>query len=319
MKKLAILLPVLLASCAGDALVDSGSAFYTGVPYGADIRQRMDISIPAHRRASLDAIVFLHGGALLRGRKSEYPRFLDAYRGKYLVATMNYRFVSSSVKVDDILDDMSDALVELKRQAGNHGVEINQVVLAGYSAGGYLALLYSYKNFEASPIPIAFCVGLSAVTDFSDIQYARFRYGIAIKDTHDVAEYFSRCTGKTITERDFPRTERGIPGYNWSAEALRHLQYISPRYYVRKGSPPAILVHDTADKTVPFSNAVAMDSALSAAGVDHVFIASADGLGHSLGQWYIPNGSRKYSPKLGKKIIANFNEYADRYLGNKTQ
>jgi acetyl esterase/lipase len=335
------------ASLNGNLSENSVSNEWKDIQYGNDERQKLDISIPANIRVvrklqfseqqplenacfaagrqetartvrestgfsnksidvSVNAILFIHGGGLIAGNKNEYPRFLDYYKDTMIVSTMNYRFVNKDVKVNDILEDIDAALTVLKTTAQDRGLTIGKVIIMGYSAGGYLALLYSYKYFESSPIPIAFCTGISAVTDFTDINYVNFSYR-RIRGLKGVTAYFSSCTGEKITENDLVNDE-------WNLKALHYLELISPHFYIKEGIPPTILVHDVADKTVPFSNSASLRSALNILKIPNVFIASPSKLGHSLGQIYIPNTSRKYDEKLELRILSTMKEYIELYV-----
>jgi len=53
------------------------------------------------------------------------------------------------------------------------------------------------------------------------------------------------------------------------AEAPELYKQADPRTHISKGVPPILILHGTADKTVPVADSEALAAALKAAGVEH--------------------------------------------------
>lgn len=72
--------------------------------------------------------------------------------------------VTNSVKMC-WLDEITACIGSLKKTLSGQGYKTPKIALAGFSAGGHLALLYSYSRAAESPIPIAFVFEKVGPTD----------------------------------------------------------------------------------------------------------------------------------------------------------
>jgi dipeptidyl aminopeptidase/acylaminoacyl peptidase len=83
-------------------------------------------------------------------------------------------------------------------------------------------------------------------------------------------------------------------------------RHASPITYVTKDDPPFLIVHGTADATVPFDQAVRLSEAQKQAGVDTTFIKIVGG-GHGIGGPEIERRVRAFLDKhlLGKDVAVS--------------
>jgi acetyl esterase/lipase len=278
---------------------------YLAISYGEDANQIFDMSVPNLHDGTADVFLFVHGGSLLNGDKNSYPRFLDTYRERCIFATMNYRFVNGySVHVDDILVDIDEAIKTIKHTAESNGIVPRKVIIMGHSAGAQVALLYSYTYFDRAVVPVAFCIGTASPADFTDPGYyalAKNKLGNFKEGVKTLLQLGALYTGNVLQESDVATDDL------FDQTASAYFTRISPVYFVSGDSPPTILVHDTADTTVPYSNATALRGALNALHVPNVLITSTDNLGHSLGEtgntWSTPGKEpAPWIPRLMHKI-----------------
>ena len=121
-------------------------------PYGTNVRQVIDVFLPANRsKTSTKVFVWIHGGGWVDGDKGEFAGFkpwLEAVQDDYAYISVNYRLFNisnGSNKFPSQEKDIKNALAYIKSQLGAWDVS-DDLVLAGGSAGGHLALLHSYKN-----------------------------------------------------------------------------------------------------------------------------------------------------------------------------
>ena len=156
----------------GIALVPCPVVAHTDIRFGDHARQSMDIYFPRNPRRMnepVGAFLFIHGGSWVAGNKEEYRMFaIPMAREGFVSATTNYR-LRPDATVAEMLEDIGLAIATLRETAERHGVEISSVALFGDSAGGHLALLYSYlqaddPSYEPA-LPISFVVARVPPTD----------------------------------------------------------------------------------------------------------------------------------------------------------
>lgn len=238
---------------------------YRNVAYGTAARQVMDVYYPdkpENIEGSVDAMLFIHGGAWSSGDKSVYASYCKKVaENGYVAATMNYRMFQQNATFVEMLEDINLAITKLKEKAEADGIEIDKIALMGASAGGHLSLLYAYTHYETSPLPIAFVVGQVAPVDFLDPNF-----GETLGD-HQLS-LISYLTGVQIINENFSEHEDIIKA-------------ASPYYHVTPDVPPTILCYGFKDTLVPYSNGVNLDAKLTEMGVEHTFLTYPNS-GHGL-------------------------------------
>ncbi len=147
-----------------------------GVTYGAHPRQVMDIYRPAGGSASLPVLAWFYGGAWQSGRRQDY-RFVAATlaRRGFLVAVPDYR-LHPEAGYPAFLHDAAGAVAMLRRRAAAWGGDAGHVVLAGHSAGAYIAAMLALdRRWLGARDGIAGAVGLAGPYEFLPIQGADIR------------------------------------------------------------------------------------------------------------------------------------------------
>ncbi|MDR0589348.1 MAG: alpha/beta hydrolase [Spirochaetaceae bacterium] len=296
-----------IVGCAStkEALTDIRYTLHGDLRYGSHERNLVDISIPM-RAAPEGVILFIHGGIWMYGDKSNCPVFLDTFRSRFVVASMSHRYLDETTHIPDLEDDVADAVAYIGEFCVQQRVDPGKLILMGHSSGAHLSMLYAYKHHGTSPIPIAFCVDMAGPADLGDTaflyNFKTLRWG---KLFYELAE---KATGHRIVEGD-------ITSEGYSESGLKILAAVSPIYFVTADSPPTIIVHDAADRLVPYANSSALNSVLTVYGVDHDFIALYSGIGHFLGVKILKGGALRYDKSLETRMIRVMNEYMDRYCG----
>ena len=254
---------------------------YQNIPYGPDESQRFDMSC---KERNVHAIVYIHGGAYFTGNRFEFPSFLADYAGNNLFASIDYRVINADndTHMGDILSDINAALIKITELAKENDINIKNFILAGHSAGGHIALLYSYKYFQKNEkLKIAACVSMAGPTDFTD-DAGWSSMGMWGEDTAVRLAFLSwmgtrltnyqRLTGKSIE----------LTQFNWTKqktypEFRKHIEEISPVSYVSKTRklPATLLVHARDDNQVPYSNALRLSALLDDTPTPHKLITPA--------------------------------------------
>jgi acetyl esterase/lipase len=309
MRKLSIGLLVLLglfslAGCVstGEPPLETHSTLYRDLPYGAHERNLVDISLPDG--ACEGTILFIHGGIWMYGGKENCPLLLDAFRDRFIVASMSHRYIDETVHIDGLEEDVAAAVAYIQEFAERNNADPGKLIIMGHSSGAHLAMLYAYKQHATSPILVAFCVDMAGPADLGDIAFLyNFKKLKWEKLFYQLGE---KAAGYHIVEGDIT-----AEGYNESRKKI--LEDISPLSFVTADSPPTIIVHDVADAVVPYSNSAVLNNVFNMYGIDHYFMASSSGIGHFLGAKAVKGGAMRYDKDLEPWIIRVMNEYIEKY------
>lgn len=250
-----------LSSIFGNIGKNTLTNYYSDIPYGSETRQKVDISYPAKASGDVGLVLMIHGGAWIYGDKSSYTDAIK-YSSQlgYVGASMNYRYISDSTNINDIMDDITSCLAVIKEHAEEKGVNITKVLLTGASAGAHLSLLYAYSRKAEAPVMPAAVVSYCGPTDLADWDYDHI-YNNAMGNSDFVSLLLSCACGKAVTTDNYK-----------SEEVQNELKKVSPLYYADANTVPTVLCHGSKDSIVPFADAVKLDAALTANGVTHEFV-----------------------------------------------
>lgn len=330
--KMKYILPffLLLASCASNsnynaAQIEKSWLDLGSISYGADSNQFVEITAPKNNDQNINVIFYVHG----YGNKMVDLTFLENYRNSYIIGKLDYRYPTpqkTDLSMDALLLDVHCGLEALKDTADANNIKLNKVIIIGNSLGATLALLYAYTFADKSPIPIAFCVTMSGLTDMTDAMIVKFteRLGKKIIQKHMLS------IGSILSKEEL--TTGDITELGFSDKAIDAFEKISPIYHVNQNVPPTIIVHNTNDKIIPFSNATSLKYALSTYNVPYIFIQSVTDYGHELGpnvanknslvfapaDARLPSSTpkrytRKLYPLLEYNVIESINKFIDKY------
>lgn len=141
-------LPCAILLAAWSTLVQADERpRFTDVAYGPAGEQRFDLYRPA-TAGSAPVILMVHGGGWRRGDKEmsrvvEHKRQRWLPRGIALVST-NYRMLPEAAPLEQARD-VARALAKLQQNAAAFGIDDEEVVLMGHSAGAHLIALLAAR------------------------------------------------------------------------------------------------------------------------------------------------------------------------------
>ncbi|MDB5847201.1 MAG: esterase [Rhodoferax sp.] len=174
---LAPLLSACSATGALDALVPKGTyQGRTGVAYGSDPRQRLDVYRPlgAPPPGGAPVVLFFYGGNWTRGERADY-RFVGEALASHGIVTLvaDYR-LSPEVRWDGLLRDSALALAWTLAHAAEQGGDPRRVMVMGHSAGAYNAAMLALDprwlgERGLKPDRLAGWIGLAGPYDFLPI------------------------------------------------------------------------------------------------------------------------------------------------------
>lgn len=277
---------------------DTVGTVKTDLEYGDGEANKFDLYLPAdHTKENYGLVVYLHPGGFTTGDKSgdaEMCKWLCA-KG-YVSASINYTLFSKEHPEANVYTqsvDIRNAVPYVVKAAENAGYHINQMAMAGGSAGGCLALLYAYRDVDSAPVPVKMVFEAVGPSSFYPEDWTNYGFD---QDTEEAkkgaAGLFSTMVGKTITPDMI-----GTPDYD---EAIKDA---SALLWVDEDTVPTVMAYGKYDKVQPYLGAVRLDKALTEAGVKHEFIV-CEHSGHGL-----QNDNKKFGEYMEK-----VEEYLDTYL-----
>ncbi|OPZ27076.1 MAG: acetyl esterase [Bacteroidetes bacterium ADurb.BinA174] len=209
--------------------------------YGNDEAQKADIFLPEGRsQADTRVLLIIHGGGWYTGDKKDMDKFVSTFQSKlksYAVVNMNYRLVTFSpvrYMLPTQTDDIRLVMDYMAKNASDFGIK-PEFVLLGLSAGGHLAMLYSYKYDKAGRVKAA--VNIVGPCDLSDDAYKNnFIFNLGMNYITDPAHLPSGMSQSTFG---------------------------SPVHWITRNAPPTISFYGNTDKLIPLSQPSTLEQALN--------------------------------------------------------
>ena len=253
------MLPALLTACSGIDLLNATVATDTyrltsGLIYGADVRQRLDVYQPSQvyksnagdpaRAAPL--VVFFYGGSWSSGERSDYRFVGEALASQGIVTVVADYRLSPAFRYPAFVQDSASAVRWAFDHAADYEADPTRVFVMGHSAGGYNAAMVALdprwlQAENLNPSQLAGWIGLAGPYDFLPI-------------------------GDRLTQIAF----------NWPDTP----EDSQPMAHVSRLSPPALLLAPTKDNLVsPERSTLALAARLKSNGV-RVESALFDGVSH---------------------------------------
>ncbi len=204
----------------------------TGVPYGEDQRQRMDVLVPTAASATpWPVLVFFYGGGWDSGSRAHYGWAAHALAARgFVVAVPDYRLVPT-VRFPGFIEDAAAATARAGQLAANWGGDPARLGVIGHSAGAHLATMIAldrrYMAAAGAPGLIKAAAGLAGPYDFLPLDVAAS------------INAFGRAPDLTLTQ---------------------------PVTFVRPDAPPLWLGHGTDDEVVHAEDTTILCERMVAAG-----------------------------------------------------
>jgi acetyl esterase/lipase len=226
----------------------SGGELKQDIEYGTAGGEslKLDVFVP-DGAGPFPVAILVHGGGWSRGDKHRVPAgdsadispwFAPLAQAHFVWFSINYRLAPRH-RWPACLADVQTAIRWVKAHAAEHKGDPQRIALFGHSAGGHLACLAAVLAGPDTRVQAV--VGFAAVTDHEQDSYRRGGLSVSLQALLD-------------------RPREITP------ETLALLREISPINHVHSGQPPFLLIHGTADKSVPYEQSLAFQKKIRAAG-----------------------------------------------------
>ena len=162
---------------------ENGYELVSGVEYGTNARQKLDIYLPKATEKSTalkKVIIFYYGGNWDSGERADYKFAAEALVGHgYIVVIPDYR-VYPEVLFPDFMADPVSAAKWVKTNIKKYNGDANKVFLAGHSAGAHIAVMMAINpeylaQVSLKPNDFAGVIGLAGPYDFLPLKSERLK------------------------------------------------------------------------------------------------------------------------------------------------
>ena len=246
------------------------------VKYGAHQRNVLDVYLPSNRNSEdTKVFVWIHGGAWSDGDKSEFKHiqpFIDTTLVDYAFISLNYRLFQANTNANRFPaqeEDIKMAMEFISTKLSEWNVSDN-VVIAGASAGGHLALLQAFKHNQSGLIKA--CVAYYPPTEL-------------------VSYFPANLLSMAVLH--------GILNGNPNQRPYEYYQS-SPVNFITSETVPTLFFHGTADDVVPIQQSELLQEKLEEFSIPHDYIYF-EGAGHA----FSTEEARKTVNRIGGFLTAH--------------
>lgn len=255
---------------------DSVGRIYKDLPYDEGKYHKYDLYVPANRsRKAYGLFVYIHGGGFTGGDKEGDAPTLKHYAARgYVAAGINYTVQPGAkyYSIYQMSQEIKKGVKAVYVKAEELGYHLDQMVVAGGSAGSMLAMIYAYRDAVESPIPVKGCIQACGPTCVGPVEYGVCDDFTTDEKVKAAAEYVSTMTGDAVT-----------PEMIRSGEYMQSMRKVSPSLLVDRNTAPTLFAHGKCDKIVPYTQAEYLLEALQKHHVAYDFMEFPKS-GHRL-QW----------------------------------
>jgi acetyl esterase/lipase len=267
---------------AGEALKPLSCGHHTDIQYGQVDGEDLLLDAFVPEGDGLHPVVIIvHGGGWGSGDKLDMDFLFEPLStAGFTWFSINYRLAPKH-RWPGCLDDVNTAIRWVKSHASEYKGDPNRIALAGYSSGGHLVCLAAV---EASPdTRVQAVVGFAAPTDLVADTQRRGGLSLSLQNLFGLPKEVDEATQNL-------------------------LRNISPINYVKPPLGPFLLIHGTADQSVPYQQSINFQAKLRKEGIPCELI-TITGAPHRITEW----------EKYGVDFTGRMTEWLVKTLGNQTQ
>ena len=248
MKHFVLFLLFAYSGCFGQ------TKYFPHLSYGKSPQQILDLYIPDGNLKDIPVVILLHGGAWSMGGLEYTGKHAQDIADKgFVVANVDYRYVSDNISAKNLLADIDGAVAYVSETSNKYGYAKGKYHIVGISAGAHLALLYGYTKKNM--------LSITALCAPSRL------------DSSEAVEFMRKSGHLDIIEK-LAGAKINVNGTNDALIKISPFNNIS--------NTPTLLIHGDADNLVNVSQSQNLYTELKRKGVETKLIIR-EGKGHDVG------------------------------------
>ena len=265
------------------------------IAYGNGEANTFDLYLPKDN-AKNGLVIYLHAGGFTSGDKTDDKSTLAWLCSKgYVAAGINYtlRTDTNGASVFSQSNEIKAAVPKVIEAAEAAGYHIDNMAMAGGSAGHALAMIYAYRDGKEAPVPVAFTYGAVGPSSFVAEDWGIFGLGMDTDESRQAgAGLFSVMSGKEITPE-----EMKDGSYREKVHAIAAAEWVA------NNPIPTVVAYGAHDRVQPFLASKRLEAALQENGVDYKYFV-LEHSGHGL----------QNDSAVSKLWMEAVEEYLDKYM-----
>jgi acetyl esterase/lipase len=278
---------------------ESVGKVYLDLAYAEGPLNKFDLYVPASiPKSTTKLVLYIHAGGFTGGDKADDAMWAKYFVSKgYVAATINYTTHTKEhpSNVYRMSREIQQGVAAIKAAAAQRGYQLDEMIVAGGSAGGALAMIYAYRDYATSPLTVKAVVQMVGPGSFEPAGWFDFDTSYtSAEQAQAAAGFVSMMTGDSIT-RDMMR----------SGAYKEKLSKVSPDALVSVNSVPTLIGYGPYDKVVPIRLSNYLFAAFKKYGVTYDYVEFSHS-GHGLNR----------DPEKARLFVEKMNEYLHRYLGD---
>lgn len=255
--------------------VPPGVVFKPNLPYcqAGDQTLALDWAEPLSRDAARPAVVLIHGGAWMFGKRQELRslQFMLAQEG-FVAISVDYRLAPQAV-FPQPLHDVQCAVRWLRAQASTQAIAPDRISAWGHSAGAHLAALLAVTGHRADLQGAGHVLGSSGLPIPQANTSSQVHAVVAHSGIYDLV---AALEPKEALLQDARRGAIAMAG-GGDSESLKR---VSVATYAHAQAAPVLVLHGDQDTVAPLSQALHLHDALQAQGGSSQLLV-VPGAGHN--------------------------------------
>ena len=276
---------------------DDLGLLHKDIAYGEGEANKFDLYLPKdNHKENYGLVVYLHAGGFTAGDKSGDVEMLSWLCSKgYVACGINYtlRNETNEKSVLSQSNEIKQAVPVVIEKAKEYGYNINEMGIAGGSAGHCLAMIYAYRDSKESPVPVKLLFGAVGPSSFYAEDWDIYGFD------RDTDESRKGAAGLLGVMGGVELTPEMIKDDSY----IEKLKPISAVMWVDENTVPSVVAYGKHDKVQPFKGSQRLLETYKKYNVDYKYFECSHS-GHGL-----QNDNKVY-----KEWMEAVEEYLDKYM-----